>query len=151
MKLTKALFLTTLVAGRLLICDSASAQDSTNMTASADSTPSTNAVTHGGNFRAPNMDKIAQSLNLTDAQKTQVQPILNDQFQKMQALRQDDSLSADDKKAQMKQIRQSTAEQLKSILTPDQYAKWQSMMMHHRKQQSSTSGNGQSTQPQSAQ
>jgi Spy/CpxP family protein refolding chaperone len=149
MKLTKALFLATLVAGRLLICDSASAQDATTTTPA--STVSTNAASHGS-FRAPSIDRIAKTLDLTDAQKAQVQPILDEQFQKMQALRQDDSLSMDDKKAQMKAIRQSTADQMKTILTADQFAKWQAGMMHHHKQQqSSNNGSGQSTTSQPAQ
>jgi Spy/CpxP family protein refolding chaperone len=78
-----------------------------------------------------NMESLAHALNLTDAQKAQVQPIMAEEYKKMRALHSDTSLSPDDRRAKMKEIRDETSAQLQSILTPEQYAKWQSRMHSH--------------------
>jgi len=45
----------------------------------------------------------------------------------MKALRADTSLSAEDKKAKGKEIREAMQAKMKEILTPDQLEKWQKM------------------------
>ena len=61
---------------------------------------------YGGRHREmPSVDDqvnhLSQQLNLNDSQKTQVRGILQDQRDKMMALRQDKSLSREDRHAKM--------------------------------------------------
>jgi periplasmic protein CpxP/Spy len=81
------------------------------------------------------MDQLAQELNLTDAQKTQLKPIVEKertkQMDKMRALRSDTSLSAEQRREKARALREESrkdlAPEFKKVLTPDQYEKWQKM------------------------
>jgi Spy/CpxP family protein refolding chaperone len=128
MKLTRIMFLTALAVGGLLTCGQLLAQDSPAPAAGASTNAPAPTMPRGGGI-----DRIAQALNLTDDQKTQVETILNTQRQKMMALRQDDTLSPDDKRAKAKELRDDTNAQMKNILTPDQYEKWLTMQTHMRR------------------
>ena len=64
------------------------------------------------------LERMTQQLNLTEAQQAQIKPILENESTQMQALRADTSLSQDDRRAKMMQIRQESASQIKPILTP---------------------------------
>jgi hypothetical protein len=122
MKSTKLLFLALLTVGGWLACDSSRAQPSSP-------TPpglSTNAPAPRAP-RATMLNRMAVYLNLTDSQKTRVGPILDDQRVKLSAVFQDSSLSVDDKRAKVKAIHDAINEQLKPILTPDQFQKWIAM------------------------
>jgi len=79
----------------------------------------------GGMRVRPNFDTLAKNLELTDAQKPQVKVIFDEQQQKMKALRADTSVAQSDKRAKAKEIRDAASEKLKTILTPEQYAKWE--------------------------
>ncbi|HTR42280.1 MAG TPA: hypothetical protein VMH87_11755 [Pseudomonadales bacterium] len=127
MKLSKTMFLAALTAASLLTAGSAYAQDTT--TKAPDAGASTNAPPHTPRNR---MD-IAKMLDLTDDQKAKVQPILDAQRTKGRAIMQDDSLSQDDKRTKMKALRDDTSAQLKPILTPEQYQKWQSISTRTRR------------------
>jgi protein CpxP len=127
MKLTKVFVFTVITAGTVVASGSALAQDSaTNAPAPDVSTNSQPAKPHVM-FRGPSIDRLAQMLNLTDDQKVQVQPILEAEHQKMRDLRNDTSLSTDEKRSKMKELREDTSSQLQPILNPDQFAKWQNM------------------------
>jgi Spy/CpxP family protein refolding chaperone len=128
MKLTKTFVFTALAAGSMIACGSAFAQDATNAPAPAPeiSTNYPPARPHPM-YRGASIERLAQMLNLTDDQKAQVEPILTAERQKMRDLRNDTSLTTDEKRSKMKEIRDDTTAQLQPILTPDQFAKWQSM------------------------
>ena len=66
---------------------------------------------------------IAQQLNLTPQQKEKILPILIDEGPKVQAIKNDNSLSRIQKVQQLRAIHQQTDPQMKSILTPEQYEK----------------------------
>ena len=66
---------------------------------------------------------IAQQLNLTPQQKEKVLPILIDEAPKVQAIRNDNSLSKIQKMQQLRTIHQQTDPQMKAILSPEQYQK----------------------------
>jgi Spy/CpxP family protein refolding chaperone len=66
---------------------------------------------------------IAQQLNLTPQQKKKVLPILIDEGPKVQAIKNDNSLSKIQKIQQIRAIHQQTDPQMKAILTPEQYQK----------------------------
>ena len=66
---------------------------------------------------------IAQQLSLTPQQKEKVLPILAAEAPKVQAIKNDNSLSKLQKAQQLKAIHQQTDPQLKAILSPQQYEK----------------------------
>ena len=66
---------------------------------------------------------IAQQLNLTPQQKEKILPILIDEAPKVQAIKNDNSLSKIQKIQQLRAIHQQTDPQMKAILTPEQYQK----------------------------
>jgi periplasmic protein CpxP/Spy len=70
---------------------------------------------------------IAQQLNLTPQQKEKVLPILIDEGPKVQAIKNDNSLSKIQKIQQLKAIHQQTDPQMKAILSPEQYQKLQAI------------------------
>ncbi|HEX3625427.1 MAG TPA: hypothetical protein VH280_08380 [Verrucomicrobiae bacterium] len=133
MKVIKAFVFTVLAAGSMIACGSALAQDSTGATAP---TPSTNAPPMHGHghamMKGMTADRLAQVLNLTDDQKAQVQPILKAQAQQMRDVHKDTSLSADERKAKIKEIMKDTTTQLQAILTPEQMTKWHNLVHPHK-------------------
>lgn len=66
---------------------------------------------------------VAQQLNLTPQQKEKVLPILVAEGPKVNAIKNDNSLSKIQKIQQIKAIHQQTDPQMKAILTPQQYQK----------------------------
>ena len=68
---------------------------------------------------------IAQQLNLTPQQKEKILPILVDEAPKVQAIKNDNSLSKIQKIQQLRVIYQQTDPQMKAILSPQQYQKLQ--------------------------
>ena len=66
---------------------------------------------------------VAQQLNLTPQQKEKILPILAEEAPKMNAIKNDNSLSKVQKMQQVRAIHQQTDPQMKSILTPEQYEK----------------------------
>jgi len=71
------------------------------------------------------MQEVAKELGLTDTQREQLKPILQAEFAKMKALREDQSLTRPEKLEKIKAIRAELLPQLKEILTLDQLEKWQ--------------------------
>jgi Spy/CpxP family protein refolding chaperone len=73
------------------------------------------------------MDKMATELNLSADQKTQWQGIMKDQMSQARSIRQDSSLSEDQKKAKLKELHESTQSKVNAVLTPDQQKKFADM------------------------
>ena len=134
MKSTKTMIVAALAAGALLAGSSSLlAQDSTN-------TPP--AGQHGHGMKGGRPD-FAKELNLTDDQKPKYQKIMKGDLDKRKALHADTSLTMQDKKDKAKAIKDDTNAQLKSLLTPDQFAQWQkiSQHVHHMPATGTTSPN----------
>jgi len=68
-------------------------------------------------------EAISQQLNLTPQQKIKILPILRDEGPKVQAIKNDNSLSKIQKVQQIRAIHQQTDPQMKAILSPEQYQK----------------------------
>jgi Spy/CpxP family protein refolding chaperone len=68
---------------------------------------------------------IAQQLNLTPQQKEKLLPILAAEVPKVQAIKNDNSLSKIQKIQQLRAIHQQNDPQMKAILSPEQYQKLQ--------------------------
>ena len=62
------------------------------------------------------LQHMTKQLNLSDAQQQQIKPILENEEKQMQTLRDDSSLSQQDRMGKMMQIRQDTSSQIKPIL-----------------------------------
>ncbi len=77
-------------------------------------------------------ERMAQELNLTDQQKTQIQNIFQTQRQQAQAIRQDASLTPEQRQDKLKQLRESTHQQITGVLTPEQQQKFQQLRAQHQ-------------------
>ncbi len=86
------------------------------------------------------LQRMSQMLNLTEAQQTQIKPILENESTQMQALRADTSLSQDDRRAKMMEIRQASATQIKPILNADQQKQFDEMMSRQGRGRGNGSG-----------
>ena len=82
--------------------------------------------------RKDNMQRMAKELNLTDAQKTQMKGIQQNARTQMQAIRNDNSLTQDQKRAKIQELHQSTQTQMNGVLTPEQQQKWQTAKANHK-------------------
>lgn len=76
--------------------------------------------------------KMAEELGLNDDQKTKMAEVMKEQGPKLKALREDTSLSKEDKQAQMKALREASTEKVKGILTAEQFEKWQKIQQSRR-------------------
>ena len=77
--------------------------------------------------RAAKVEAIAQQLNLTPEQKAKILPILREEAPKVQAIKNDNSMSRMQKLQAVKAIHQQTDPQMKAILSPEQYQKLQAI------------------------
>lgn len=72
-------------------------------------------------------------LGLTADQKTQIKQIRQDEKQQIQAVKADNSLSKDQKKAKIQEIRQNGTSKINGLLTPEQQQKFAQRRANHRK------------------
>ncbi len=90
-------------------------------------TPDKHAGMQHGESADQHLQMLSEKLNLTDDQTAKLKPILQDQMQQMKAVREDSSLSEEQKRAKMKSIHESLHEQINAVLTPEQQAKFKQM------------------------
>jgi Spy/CpxP family protein refolding chaperone len=118
MKLINQKIITVLALGGFLAFSPTSrAQDTNAPTPPASGAPANHV--RGGNY--------VKQLDLTADQQPKFKTALESMMQQTKAVRQDTSLTPEDKRAKLKAIREQTNESLKSILTPEQYEKWLKM------------------------
>ena len=91
-----------------------------------------NGMHHGQH--ASHLEWLSKELNLTDEQKAQVKPILDEQSKQMRATQEDTSLTQEQKHEKMKQIHQTTHSQINGILTPEQQKKFAELKEQHKGQ-----------------
>jgi Spy/CpxP family protein refolding chaperone len=65
-------------------------------------------------------NRMAAMLNMSDAQTMKVKSVLEEEHGKLIALRDDPSLSMDDKQAKLLVIQQTAADQIMNVLSPEQ-------------------------------
>ena len=70
------------------------------------------------------LEWLTQRLNLTHDEQNKLKPILDDEAKQVRAVRDDASLSPDQRRARIQQIRKSTRPQIEAVLTPDQQKKF---------------------------
>jgi Spy/CpxP family protein refolding chaperone len=91
-------------------------------------TPTPPPTQHRGHTRPGYvLSELAEKLNLTPDQKKTIGAIIKDSQGQMQAVRGDDSLSRDDKRAKVREVMASTREQIRAALTPDQQKQFDAM------------------------
>ena len=124
--LPKALALTVLSAG-ITFAGAQQAQPAPD-----GSTPPQNAPMH--HHHAPDPQRQAEfltkKLNLTADQTAKVEPILASHDQQVQALRDNQQLTPQDRHQQMRSINQQTEQQMAGVLTPDQLTQLKAMRHH---------------------
>ncbi len=97
--------------------------------AAASAAPSLAQDAPGAHGRAPGMrmNKMADALGLSDAQKAQMKQIIMGAMKQAQATRANTSLTPQAKQAQMMSLRMSTNKQMMAVLTPAQRQKARTM------------------------
>jgi Spy/CpxP family protein refolding chaperone len=79
-------------------------------------------------YGQPSIDQLATELDLTAAQKTQVQQILNDENAQREQLQN----SGEDRRQIMEEVRSDLITKMSAVLTPDQLQKFEQMEQQHR-------------------
>ena len=93
--------------------------------------PTTFAAQRGGHPGGGRLAKLAEYLELTDDQKAQLKPILKHEAEQVRDIRQNTSLSPEQKRDQIKDVRKDTRPQIMAILTPEQREKLKDLRQHH--------------------
>jgi periplasmic protein CpxP/Spy len=73
------------------------------------------------------IDKLKMQLNLSDEQIATIKANREAERSKLETIIQNDSLSRTDKKEQLMTIKEANKDSMKTVLTADQYAKWQEL------------------------
>jgi periplasmic protein CpxP/Spy len=76
---------------------------------------------------AAKLKAISAQLNLTPEQKVRLLPVLEQEAPKLKAVKENTSLPPMQKLQQIRAIHAESDPKIKSILTPDQYTKWEEM------------------------
>jgi Spy/CpxP family protein refolding chaperone len=116
MKANKTMLIAALAVGSLLVWGPALRAADTNKPSS---------TSPAGQPPRAGFERMAEQLNLNADQKPKVQSIMDTQRQKMLDLRKDTSLSQEDRQAKRKIVAEEMAQQMKAVLTPEQFDKWQ--------------------------
>ncbi|HEV2728898.1 MAG TPA: hypothetical protein VGV15_02605 [Terriglobales bacterium] len=85
--------------------------------------------------RAQPQQEEDNPLNLTDEQKQKLRPIIANETQQMDAVRNDPSMTQEQKVTKVNQIRDEASPKIKAILTPEQLQKLADMQQKARQQQ----------------
>ena len=100
----------------------------------------------GGGGRGMNtqaqLDRMTAALSLTSDQQTSIKAILDQNMKDMMALRQDTSLSDDDRMAKTRAMREAQSAKIKAVLTDDQKTKYDAMMAAQRQRGAGGGGQG---------
>jgi Spy/CpxP family protein refolding chaperone len=80
--------------------------------------------------------EFQKELGLSTDQQQKMEQLRNDFRNKFSSLRSDNSLTEDQKKAKMQEMRKQQQTQMKSILTPEQIQKMESLRQHHSRKNS---------------
>jgi Spy/CpxP family protein refolding chaperone len=112
-------------------------------------TPPAHEPNQGPNAQgAPSQANEDNPLNLTEEQKAKLRPIIMDENQQMEALRNDTTMTQDQKIAKANQIRAEASPKIKAILTPEQLQKLSELQQERaRERQEEQPAQQQQTQP----
>jgi Spy/CpxP family protein refolding chaperone len=132
MKLSQLSFLAALALGALVaIVPNARAQDTKD--AAKPALPASGARSGRGGGAAQ-LDRLSERLKLTDDQKTKLQPILKEEAAKLRELRDDKTVTEEQRPAKAREIRQQYLAKIKPILTTEQFDQLKKMREQNRGQ-----------------
>lgn len=125
--------------------DSQSSKPSAAQTAPEQTPPNQQPSTSSGTQASPQQGAAQQSgsasiddeLQLTDDQKQKIAVIVDDENKQISAIRDDNSISMEQKQQKALAIRQAATPKIKAILTPDQLQKLAVIQQRMRTQQES--------------
>ena len=92
--------------------------------ADATNAPATPATGDRAGASRERMQDAARELNLTPEQTAKLQTIVRERMEKMRALRQDTSLSSEERREKFQAGREELLAEVKKVLTPEQFEKW---------------------------
>ena len=72
-------------------------------------------------------ERMAKHLKLNSDQQSKVQEILTSEQSEMQKVRDDSSLSQQDRRSKMMDIHKTSNDQIRALLNPDQQKQWDQM------------------------
>src|SRR6266542_3796939 len=98
--------------------------------------------------QAPSHSEDDHPLTLTDEQKAKLRPIIADENQQMEAVRNDSTLTTDQKVAKANQIRETASPKIKAVLTPEQLQKLADLQQKARQQQQQSAPSSDAQKPQ---
>lgn len=104
--------------GGLLACNSITLAQDTNATGRAE---------RRGQSVQQRVDRMATELNLNADQKVKVTALLEGQAKQRREIFTDNSLPREERRDKMRALMEEENKQLKVILTPDQFEKWQKL------------------------
>ncbi|MDX2227932.1 MAG: hypothetical protein SFY92_12680 [Verrucomicrobiae bacterium] len=78
-------------------------------------------------------EQFQKEMGLTEDQMSQLKTLRNSRKEEMKALKEDKSLAKEDKKAKFEALRAKYDGQMKQILTPEQFAKFEAKRAEHMK------------------
>ena len=78
--------------------------------------------------RRERMQEMARELNLTPDQIAKLQTIVREREEKLRQLRQDPSLSPEEKRLKLMTARAEIMAEVKKVLTPEQFEKWRARL-----------------------
>lgn len=78
-------------------------------------------------------ERMKKELSLTDEQSAKVKSINREFGQKFRTLRNDSTISKEDSQIKMKQLRIEHQAKIKSVLTEEQFKKWEKMKADHKR------------------
>jgi Spy/CpxP family protein refolding chaperone len=111
------------------------ASASPQSTAPQSQTPPAHEPNQGAAQSAPSQANEDNPLNLTEDQKAKLRPIIMDENQQMEALRNDTTMTQEQKIAKANQIRAEASPKIKAILTPEQLQKLAELQQERARQQ----------------
>ncbi|MFL6447886.1 MAG: hypothetical protein ACJ746_09400 [Bryobacteraceae bacterium] len=92
--------------------------------------------THGKGHRQldpqKQADRLAKRLRLTSEQQSQLLPILSQRADQAKALRSDTRLTATDRRAKLRDLRQESESQIRNILTDSQKQQYDALLQQAR-------------------
>ena len=87
---------------------------------------------HGPMSPDRELGHMTKQLNLTSDQQSQIKPILADRQSQMMQIRQDSSMSREDKMAKMKSLDDGSNSKVEAVLTDEQKPKYEKMMANRK-------------------
>jgi hypothetical protein len=119
-----------------------------SLTPTPDANATQSAPAQQGNFQH-NFDpgkravRMGKQLGLSNDQVAQLKPILADQFQQMQTLRGDNSLSQQDRHAKMRTLMQDSNTKIEALLNDTQKQQYEQMLANRRNHERNRQGQAQ--------